>query len=337
MAWTSAAQHCRLSPISVLTVTDVARPGSAWPVLSINPPIRALRLVTTTVGLGAAVLGIWGFFINIIHSANTSLSGSSGWWRLMPISIGVAALGLLIPRARYFTAGLPLLALGMLFFLGPLVSHPHPGGSNPGYGFWMIAVGSGILTLVALMNVSIDLVLGNSANGPSEGAKADGTAHPEAVQRKSPRPRRWAIGGFGLAAGAVAFAGYFVNFYSHEPALSSWNVGGWWFFVPISTGLGTLGLLIRRAPLFTSGLPLMAMGLALGFFVYESTVRIPFPPLGYGFWMITVGAGGVVLAGWGLIVFDLRSLGHPPSTDWRVTYGRGTRSNSEGRRHPSVG
>ncbi len=126
---------------------------------SVNPHTM-LRLLLVFIGLAGGAIGFWGFFVNFFHQPNTGLySASTVWFDLIPIFIGIGAIGLAMPGAlRAFTSGLPLLSMGIVFgihgvFVGSVP--PRDRGPSWGYGFYMISVGSAILTLASLSLVAL--------------------------------------------------------------------------------------------------------------------------------------------------------------------------------------
>ena len=118
-----------------------------------------LRLVLVLVGLAGGAIGFWGFFVNFFHQPNTGLySASSVWFDLIPIFIGIGAIGLAMPGGlRAFTSGLPLLSMGIVFGIHGVFVGLTRGALRPssGYGFYMISVGSGILTFASLSLVAL--------------------------------------------------------------------------------------------------------------------------------------------------------------------------------------
>ena len=149
-------------------MTDLAVPESVGPPLGGQSdketrnahPYKVLRLALVLIGLAGGAIGFWGFFVNFFHQPNTALySSSTVWFDLIPIFIGIGAIGLAMPGGlRAFTSGLPLLSMGIVFGIhGVFVGFTRPGFRGPswGYGFYMISVGSGILTLASLSLVAL--------------------------------------------------------------------------------------------------------------------------------------------------------------------------------------
>jgi hypothetical protein len=108
------------------------------------------------VGLVGGVVAFVGFFLNFFSQGGTSLaSTSSGWFDLIPIFIGLSTMALFLPRYGFAFSGLSLISLGVAFGLRGLIAglarelHTSSG-FGYGTGFWMIAVGSGVLTLTWL-------------------------------------------------------------------------------------------------------------------------------------------------------------------------------------------
>jgi hypothetical protein len=122
-------------------------------------PYNLLRLVLVLIGLAGGAIGFWGFFVNLFHKPDTALyRASSGWFDLVPIFIGIGTIGLAMPGGlKALTSGLPLLSMGIVFgihgFIGGLIRAV--GGPSWGYGFYMISVGSGILTVASLSLVAL--------------------------------------------------------------------------------------------------------------------------------------------------------------------------------------
>ncbi len=150
-------------------MTDVAAPEPVAPSLGGQPDrakrsatvLKVLRLVLVLIGLAAGAIGFWGFFVNFFHQPNTGLySLSSVSFDLVPISIGLGAIGLALPWGLpAFTSGLPLLAMGIVLgihgFFGTFVRFPPRDAPSWGYGFYMIVVGAGVLTLASLSLVAL--------------------------------------------------------------------------------------------------------------------------------------------------------------------------------------
>jgi hypothetical protein len=146
-------------------MTDLAAPvgpplgGQPDEVTSRANPHTLLSLILVLIGLVGGVIGFWGFFVNFFHQPNTGLySASSIWFDLIPIFIGLGVIGLALPGGlKVFTSGLPLLSMGIVFgihgIFGGLVSDARE--PSWGYGFYMISVGSGVLTLASLSLVAL--------------------------------------------------------------------------------------------------------------------------------------------------------------------------------------
>ncbi len=243
-----------------------------------------MRLALILIGVAGGVVGFWGYFVNFVnypHHPHTGLYlNSSVWFDLIPISIGLGTIGLALPRAlRVFTSGLPLLAMGIAFSIrgifGDLITNPFV--SSWGYGFYMISVGSGVVTLASLLLVATsaqqmvvrragdedrpDLAMPEPEDLPL-GNKPD-NATPRATLLAA-LPLILAL--IGLAGGVVGFWGFFINFfhYHSDSALSRFS-SVWFDLILVSIGLGTIDFAlpgILRA--FTSGFSLLALGIAFG-------------------------------------------------------------------------
>lgn len=148
-------------------MTDLAVSDSVGPPLGGQPdkvtsstnPGTVLRLLVVLIGLAGGTIGFWGFFVNFFHQPNTGLySASSVWFDLIPIFIGIGAIGLALPGGlKAFTSGLPLLSMGIVFGIHGIFGTITHGGPllSWGYGFYMISIGSGILTLASLSLVGL--------------------------------------------------------------------------------------------------------------------------------------------------------------------------------------
>ena len=148
-------------------MTNVAVPESVDPPVVGQPEKvttganahSVLRVVLVLIGLAGGAIGFWGFFVNLFHKPNTGLySVGSVWFDLIPIFIGIGVIGLAMPGwLTAFTSGLPLLAMGIVFGIHGILGGGVVGGlgASWGYGFYMISVGSGILTLASLSLVAL--------------------------------------------------------------------------------------------------------------------------------------------------------------------------------------
>lgn len=68
----------------------------------------------------------------------------------------------------------------------------------------------------------------------------------------------------GLAGGAIGFWGFFVNCFHHPNSGLDSTSSVWFDSIPIVVGIGAIGLAIPGGlKPFTSGLPLLSMGIAL--------------------------------------------------------------------------
>jgi hypothetical protein len=162
-------------------MTDLAVSDSVGPPLGGQPdkvtssanPDTVLRLVLVVIGLAGGAIGFWGFFVNFFHQPNTGLyNANSVWFDLIPIFIGIGAIGLALPGGlKAFTSGLPLLSMGIVFGIhGIFGTIAHAGAPlSWGHGFYMISIGSGVLTLASLSLVALWLrqALRQSQDSPS--------------------------------------------------------------------------------------------------------------------------------------------------------------------------
>lgn len=141
--------------------------GSAPPMMVSRSQLTGSRVMFTTLGLAAGVVGFVGYWMNFFAQGNSSLSSANSWWyNLVPIFIGLGLIGLFMPRMNYFFSGLPLIALGLVFGIRgdtPAIqllagaAHVPTGNLSYGPGFWMVAIGAGVLTLCALMIIGGEL------------------------------------------------------------------------------------------------------------------------------------------------------------------------------------
>jgi hypothetical protein len=113
--------------------------------------------VYTGVGLVAGIVAFVGYFVDFFAGSGNALSqaGSSwygdGWYVWVPIFVGLATVGLFLPRIGLVFSGFAMGALGIALGIRGTVNQVttalrQPG---PGYaaGFWMIVIGSALLTL----------------------------------------------------------------------------------------------------------------------------------------------------------------------------------------------
>lgn len=143
-------------------------------------------------------------------------------------------------------------------------------------------------------------------------ATAPGTTQwaqpPMVVGRQHLTGARAGLTVLGIAAGAVGFAGFWVNFFSTGGSSLASASSGWFDLVPIFLGLGVIGLLMPRMNYFFSGLPLISLGITFGMRGFISGLGVGGSRLGYGpgFWMICIGAGVCTLAALMIIGGELR-------------------------------
>lgn len=160
-----------------------------------------------------------------------------------------------------------------------------------------------------------DLALPESA-GPPLGAKPDkvmSSANAHSVLRL-------VLVLIGLAGGAIGFWGFFVNFL-HKPNTGLYGVGSVWFdLIPIVIGIGVIGLAKPGwLTAFTSGLPLLAMGIVFGIHGILGGVVVGGRGLGtswgYGFYMISAGSGILTLASLSLVALWIRQALRQPEVE----------------------
>jgi hypothetical protein len=124
----------------------------------------------------------------------------------------------------------------------------------------------------------------------------------------------------GLAGGAIGFWGFFVNLV-HKPNTGLYSVGSVWFdLIPIFIGIGVIGLAMPGwLTAFTSGLPLLAMGIVFGIHGILGGVVVGGQGLGtswgYGFYMISAGSGILTLASLSLVALWNRHALRQPEVE----------------------
>jgi hypothetical protein len=122
----------------------------------------------------------------------------------------------------------------------------------------------------------------------------------------------------GLAGGAIGFWGFFVNFF-HRPNTGLYSVGSVWFdLIPIFIGIGLIGLAMPGwLTAFTSGLPLLAMGIVFGIHgtLGGGVVAGLGASWGYGFYMISAGSGILTLASLSLVALWIRHALRQPAVE----------------------
>lgn len=101
-------------------MTDLELPESVGPPLGGQPDkvtrsahtYTVLRLALVLIGLAGGAIGFWGFFVNFFHQPNTGLySSGTVWFDLIPIFIGIGAIGLAMPgglKSLYLRATAPI-------------------------------------------------------------------------------------------------------------------------------------------------------------------------------------------------------------------------------------
>jgi hypothetical protein len=286
-----------------------------------------VRTVAMVIGFAGGAVGFSGFFVPFFPQGTTTLSnlsnGSYPWFWLVPIFTGMSALALLAPRFGYLASGMAFVpfgtALGVRGFL-PIIEPVGPNVSpifGYGTGFWMVIFGSGVLAAMWLV------ILTTRRPGGSDSGEASTVDSSEHVEEEGNQPGRVAIEAstvrlvatvIGIVAGAVAFSGFFVPFFTQAFSalsnLSDWSYP-WFWLVPIFTGLSVLGLLVPRIGYVASGMALIPLGVACGVrgFVAAITpighVNHAFGRYGTGFWMIVVGAGVLSLM-WLVVLTTMR-------------------------------
>jgi hypothetical protein len=92
----------------------------------------------------------------------------------------------------------------------------------------------------------------------------------------------------GFAAGAVTFAGFFVDFFGAGGTSLSSASSVWFDLVPICVGIATLCLYLPVPGIVVSGLPLLAAGITFGLRGLASAANID--GYGAGFRMIALGS-----------------------------------------------
>ncbi len=106
----------------------------------------------------------------------------------------------------------------------------------------------------------------------------------------------------GFTAGAVAFAGFFVDFFGvGGTTLASAN-SFWFDLVPITVGISALCVFLPVRGYVVSGLPLIAVGIAFGLRGITDAATIGAPGYGAGFWMIVFGSIALTFC-WAAIEF----------------------------------
>ncbi len=119
----------------------------------------------------------------------------------------------------------------------------------------------------------------------------------------------------GVAAGALGFIGFFLDFFSRSGTSLSSASSGWFDLVPIFLGLATLAVLVPRYAFPASGLGLGSLGIAFGIHglaagLASQVSRAQGATLGYGigFWCIVIGSGVLSLAWVALLAERIRPL-----------------------------
>ena len=120
---------------------------------------------------------------------------------------------------------------------------------------------------------------------------------------------------FGVAAGALGFIGFFLDFFSRSGTSLSSASSGWFDLVPIFLGIATLAILVPRYAFAASGLGLGSLGIAFGIHglaagLASQVSRAQGATLGYGigFWCIVIGSGVLSLAWVALLAERIRPL-----------------------------
>jgi hypothetical protein len=147
-------------------VPSESREAVENPKTSAKGPAIEPRIPLMAFGVLAGAAGFVGFFLDFFTRGNTSLSAaSSGWFDLIPIFIGLSVIGLFIPRFGFVFSGLSLISLGIVFGLRGIFSGGALSQVGFGIGFWMIAIGAGVLAIIWLLILALALSPRAAADG----------------------------------------------------------------------------------------------------------------------------------------------------------------------------